>query len=152
MGLGFMLYSRAGELSSVVMLDSVHVPVRKINFEESLVVYCSLSEYTCICIKRTTFFLRSHPSSDTPLPPPQKKWYAISIGKHSNIHLLRCLILIFTVTIYSLIKYLWVGSIILYKSINEVFLKTVDGNFYSFIAEMIKIMIQWHPRRDENGV
>lgn len=150
MGLGFMLYSRAGELSSVVMLDSVHVPVRKINLEETLVMYCSVSEYTCICIKRTRFFFKI--SSQLGHPPPPKKWYAISIGKHSNIHLLRCLILIFTVTIYSLIKYLWVVSIILYKSINEVFLKTVVGNFYSFIAEMINIMIQWHPRRDENGV
>lgn len=152
MGLGFMLYSRAGELSSVVMLDSVHVPVRKINLEETLVMYCSVSEYTCICIKRTRFFFLDLIPARTPPSPPKKKWYAISIGKHSNIHLLRCLILIFTVTIYSLIKYLWVVSIILYKSINEVFLKTVDGNFYSFIAEMIKIMIQWHPRRDENGV
>lgn len=151
MGLGFMLYSRAGELSSVVMLDSVHVPVRKINLEETLVMYCSVSEYTCICIKRTTF-LKISSQLGHPPPPPKKIWYAISIGKHSNIHLLRCLILIFTVTIYSLIKYLWVVSIILYKSINEVFLKTVDGNFYSFIAEIIKIMIQWHPRRDKNGV
>lgn len=72
MGLGFMPYSRAGELSSVVMLDSVHVPVRKINLEETLVMYCSVSEYTCICIKRTRFFFKI--SSQLGHPPPPKKY------------------------------------------------------------------------------
>lgn len=71
LGLGFMPYSRAGELSSVVMLDSVHVPVRKINLEETLVMYCSVSEYTCICIKRTRFFFKI--SSQLGHPPPPKK-------------------------------------------------------------------------------
>lgn len=71
MGLGFMLYSRAGELSSVVMLDSVHVPVRKINLEETLVMYCSVSEYTCICIKRTTFLKISSQLGHPPPPPPK---------------------------------------------------------------------------------
>lgn len=72
MGLGFMLYSRAGELSSVVMLDSVHVPVRKINLEGTLVMYCSVSEYTCICIKRTRFFFLDLIPARTPPSPPKK--------------------------------------------------------------------------------
>lgn len=77
MGLGFMPYSRAGELSSVVMLDSVHVPVRKINLEETLVMYCSVSEYTCICIKRTTFLKIS---SQLGHPPPPEKKYDMRLG------------------------------------------------------------------------
>lgn len=78
MGLGFMLYSRAGELSSVVMLDSVHVPVRKINLEETLVMYCSVSEYTCICIKRTRFFFLDLIPARTPPSPPKK--YDMRLG------------------------------------------------------------------------
>lgn len=51
-----MFYLWVGELLLVVMLDLVYVFVRKINLEEIFVMYCSVFEYICICIKCMIFF------------------------------------------------------------------------------------------------
>lgn len=64
MGLGFMFYLWVGELLLVVMLDLVYVFVRKINLEEIFVMYCSVFEYICICIKCMRFFFKINFSLD----------------------------------------------------------------------------------------